>query len=133
MFKIYLRDKSQQVHEKHMTEDRNEAAQFFEEMISRTELDGQLLAAVITYNSQQIAYHRFDRLSDQSHNWRGRVDEIEWPETEPARKPGRPRVYGGIRKNIMISQELWDRAIQIGNGNASAGIQKAVAEFALKK
>lgn len=133
MFKIYIRDKSQNVLESYKTDYRDLAARHFEDLISRSELDGQPLAVVLTFNSKQVACHRFDKQQGHQNYWRGRTHEIKWPESIPPRRVGRPTLYGAIRKNITISDELWAQARQIGGGNASRGIQKAIKSYDNKK
>lgn len=81
MYRVYLRTADQQVppESKTVTGSQEVAAAAFAELISRTDLDGQKLAAALTHNNRQLAFHRFDHPPSTSQHWRGRMDEIEWP------------------------------------------------------
>jgi len=48
--------------------------------------------------------------------------------TTPKHPGGRPRIGGGdqVRRNINLSDDLADRARDLGNGNLSAGIRAAI-------
>lgn len=45
--------------------------------------------------------------------------------TEP-KKPGRPSVIDGKRRNVFIDDLSWQRAQKLGDGNASEGIRRAL-------
>lgn len=61
------------------SETQQAAAEAFAALINRTQLNGQKFAAVLTYNHSHLAYHRFDRPVGHQNNWRGRLNEIDWP------------------------------------------------------
>lgn len=80
IYRAYLRGADQKVSDKTVTESREVALSAFSELIGRTDLDGQLLAAALTCNNRQVAFHRFDRSPGRPDYWRGRLEEIQWPE-----------------------------------------------------
>lgn len=80
IYRAYLRTADQKVREKTITESREVALAAFAELVGRTDLDGQKLAAALTCDNQQVAFHRFDRAPGYPDNWRGRLEEIQWPE-----------------------------------------------------
>lgn len=84
MYRIYLRDAHQHVYpdSKTHTHSREVALAAFGELVGRTELDGKKLAAVLSYSNRQLAFHRFDHPPGTSQHWRGRLDEIPWPEED---------------------------------------------------
>ncbi|BDH46411.1 hypothetical protein TUM12370_24550 [Salmonella enterica subsp. enterica serovar Choleraesuis] len=125
MYRVYLRKHDQTVADMFRTEDPDEALQRFADMVNDEQYDGQKIGAVISHNNAQIAFHRFDRQPGQTNYWRDNLDEIEMP----ARRVGRPTVYGAVRKNITISPGLWELAQRIGGGNASAGIHEALRDY----
>lgn len=125
MFRAYLRTFDQQVSEKTNTKTREEALAAFAELVGRTELDGQKLAAVLTHNSQQLAFHRFDKAPGSADYWRGRLDEIEWPNSPV----GAPRqMDGGKRVNVYLDSDSLARAAELGGGNVSEGIRIALSK-----
>jgi hypothetical protein len=80
-YRIYLRNFQQQVIDgsKTVTSDANAASAAFATLVNRTDLDGQKLAAAMTHNNRQLAFHRFDRQPGDADYWRDKLDEIEWP------------------------------------------------------
>ncbi|MFD2404947.1 hypothetical protein [Azorhizophilus paspali] len=80
VYRAYLRHPGQRVTDKTVTESRDVALAAFAELVGRTDLDGQPLAAVISCDNRQLAYHRFDREPGRPDYWRGRLEEIQWPE-----------------------------------------------------
>lgn len=91
-YRVYLRDFQSHVFEETKTNTISaaSAAQAFAELVNRTDLDGQKVAAVLSYDNRHLAFHRYDRLPGQKDCWRGRLEEIEWPE--------RTVVHGGARE-----------------------------------
>lgn len=88
MYRAYIRTFDGQISEKTNTTDQAAAALAFAELVGRAELDGQNLAAALTHNNRQLAFHRFDREPGDADYWRDRLDEIEWPQR------GRPEGSG---------------------------------------
>lgn len=127
MYRVYLRHSNQAVSEPFETNDPEEARAEFTRLINKTEYDGLKIGVALTRNGRNAAFHRFDAPAGTTKNWRCRTDEIEL--TNP---PGRPN-RGVLRKNISIAPELWDEAIEIGGGNASAGIAIAIKSFKLNR
>ncbi len=80
MYRVYLRTPVGHVSEKTVTPSRAAAVAAFADLVSRKDLDGQLLAAALTYSNRQVAFHRFDRSPGYADYWRERLEEIEWPE-----------------------------------------------------
>ena len=97
MYRVYLRTFDQRVTEKTNTHSQQAALDAFTEMVNRTELDGQKIAAVLSYNNGQLAFHRFDRHPGQPDYWRDKLNQIELPEA------GRPALMdGGKRVNVYL-------------------------------
>lgn len=82
MYRIYLRDAHQHVFpdSKTHTHSREVALAAFGELISRPELAGQKLVAILSHSNRQLAAHRFDHPPGTAQDWRVRLDEIAWPE-----------------------------------------------------
>lgn len=78
MYRVYLYTADQQVHDQSSTPDQATALAAFAEMVGRTELDGQKLAAIITYQHHHVATHKFYKHPGQTDYWRNRVDEVEF-------------------------------------------------------
>lgn len=124
MYRVYLRDFQQHVFPETKTATKNQAAaaEAFTDLVDREELDGQKLAAVLTYNNRQLAFHRFDREPGCVDFWRDKLDEIDWPAA------GRPaEMAGGKRVNVYLDAASLARASELGNGNISEGIRLALA------
>jgi hypothetical protein len=124
MYRVYLRTFDQRIlpESKTNTTNPDAAAAAFAELVSRTDLDGQKLAAALTYNNRQLAFHRFDRPPGSVDYWRDKLDEIEWPAA------GRPATgQNGKRVNIYLTDESRAIAERLGNGNLSEGVRIALA------
>lgn len=112
-----------------------EAKQAFAALVNRTDLDGQKLAAVLSYNNVQLAFHRFYRYPGQVDYWRDRLEEIEWPSQRPvvhggAREgAGRPvnTTDGGPieRKSVTLDATTVQTLTTFGEGELSEGIRRA--------
>lgn len=127
VFRAYLRtfDGKVSPETKTITADRDAAEAAFADLVSRAVLDGQKLAAVLSYNNGQLAFHRFDRNPGDAHYWRDKLDEIEWPTGQI----GRPsEMSGGKKVNTYLDAESIAIATRIGNGNVSEGIRKALKQ-----
>jgi hypothetical protein len=122
-YRIYLRTFDGHISEKTITKNQDAAAEAFTALVVRTDLNGQKLAAALTYNNSQLAFHRFDcNLGDRDY-WRDKLDEIEWPSA------GRPaEMEGGRRVNVYLDADSLDTASKLGNGNVSDGIRKALKQ-----
>lgn len=68
---------------KTITPDQGLASEAFATLVKHRELDGQQLAAVVTYDNRTLASHRFDRSPGDADYWRGRLSQIEWPKVRP--------------------------------------------------
>jgi len=79
IYRAYLRTATGQVSEKTVTPSRAAALIAFEELVSRMDLDGQKLAAALTCDNRQVAFHRFDQQPGYADYWRDRLDEIQCP------------------------------------------------------
>lgn len=131
MYRAYIRTFDGQVSEKTNTQDQAAAALAFADLVSRTELDGQKLAAALTYQNRQLAFHRFDRQPGDADYWRDRLGEIEWPQHGGAR-PGAGAKAGdgatGMRRvNITLDDVSDAIARRLGGGDRSLGIRRALA------
>ncbi|AXV99232.1 hypothetical protein CJO80_27140 (plasmid) [Ralstonia solanacearum] len=129
MYRIYLRDQQQTVPGSQTSTSNPDAArEAFAALINRTDLDGQKLAAMLTYNNRHLACHRFDRSPDRQDYWRDKLDEIAWPTV------GRPATgQSGRRTNIYLSDDSRVIAERLGNGNVSEGIRIALVRGAAKR
>lgn len=84
LYRAYLRDPQQQVIDKTATNDRNAALAAFEKLISRTDLDGTQMIALLNCNGRPVACHDFQLRPDGSplkpeNHWRGKIHEIKFP------------------------------------------------------
>lgn len=84
IYRVYLRDPQQRVSDKTNTGDRAAALVAFTALVSRTELDGKPMLAVLNYNGRPVAHHDFRLRHDGSphdpaKHWRGRTGDINWP------------------------------------------------------
>lgn len=123
MYRIYLRTFDQRVlpESKTNTTNRDAAEAAFSDLVGRTDLDGQKLAAVLSYDNRQIAFHRYDRQPGANDYWRDKLDEIEWP------AGGRPaEMDGGRRVNVYLDAASIEAASALGGGNVSEGIRVAL-------
>ena len=124
MYRIYLRTFDQRVLPESKTNTTNPetAAEAFAALVDRTDLDGQKLAAVLSYDNRQLAFHRFDRKPGDADHWRDKLDRIEWP------REGRPAALdGGRRVQVYLDEHSLDRARVLGAGNVSEGIRIALS------
>jgi hypothetical protein len=120
MYRVYLRNHDSQVYpeSKTNTQSQQAALNAFCEIVNRTELDDQKLAAVLSYNNRQLAFHRFDRNPGDVDYWRDKLDEIDLPQV------GAPVVLdGGKRVNVYLDAESLKIASDLGKGNVSEGIR----------
>lgn len=145
IYRVYLRDFQGRVtaETKTVTHAATAAAEAFSALVNRTDLDGQKLAAVLSYNNGQLAFHRFDRFPGQADYWRDRLDEIEWPEERPVLSHGGARegagrvpetTDGGQMARVTVTMDSTTRAIltPYGDGNLSEGIRRAARAVADK-
>lgn len=122
-YRAYLRTFDGQVSEKTITSDHEAAGDAFGSLVNRIEFDGQKLAAALTYNNRQLAFHRFDRNPGDTDYWRDRLDEIPWPSVQV----GRPsEMEGGKRVQVYLDAASLAIAVKLSNGNVSEGIRKAL-------
>lgn len=124
IFRVYLRDPSQRVSEKTNTGDAGAAIAAFSELVSRTDLDGSRMLAVITKNGSPVAYHHFNSSpEDENRYWRGRIEQLPIYYCDA----GRPaELEGGKRVNVYLDAESLSIAAEIGDGNVSEGIRSAL-------
>ena len=108
---------------KTITAGRAAAEAAFSDLVNRQHLDGQKLAAVLSYNNGQIAFHRFDRNPGDTDYCRDRLNEIEWPTGQV----GRPsEMESGRNVNTYLDADSIAIATRLGNGNVSEGIRQAL-------
>jgi hypothetical protein len=126
-YRVYLRTFDGQVSDKTITADTAAADEAFAALVNRTDLDGQKLAAALTYNNRQVAFHRFDILPGDADYWRCKLDQIPWPSGQV----GRPsEMVGGKRVQVYLDAESLVIATNLGNGNVSEGLRKALKQAA---
>lgn len=61
---------------KTITHNPQAALDAFAALVNRADLDGQKLAAALTQNNQQMAFHRFDRAPGDADYWRDKLHEL---------------------------------------------------------
>lgn len=131
MYRVYLRTFDGAVSDKTNTTEQAAAELAFAELVGRAELDGQQMAAALTYQSRQLAYHRFDRAPGVADYWRGRLDQIEWPQHGGAREGAGSKTADGAtgvkRFNITLDTASDEIARKLGDGDRSLGIRRALA------
>lgn len=120
-YRAYLRAFDGQVSDKTLTADPTAALAAFAALVNRTDLDGQKLAAALTLNNRQMAFHRFDRAPGDADYWRDKLDKIPLP-----RAPGRPVEIDARRVNVTLDEATIAQAKALGAGNLSAGLREAV-------
>lgn len=124
-YRAYLRTFDGQISDKTITADTAAADEAFSALVNRTDLDGQKLAATLSYNNRQVAFHRFDRRPGDADYWRDKLDEIPWPSGQV----GRPNeMEGGKRVQVYLDAESLAIANKLGSGNVSEGIRKALKQ-----
>lgn len=126
-YRAYLRTFDGEVSEKTLTADPMAALAAFAALVNRTDLDGKKLAAALTHQNRQVAFHRFDRAPGDADYWRDKLDDIELPGRAP---PGRPVEIDARRVNVTLDDETIERAKALGDGNLSAGLREAVRRAA---
>lgn len=137
-YRTYIRTFDGNISEKTITKDQNVAAEAFAALVGRIELDGQKLAAALTYNNRQLAFHRFDRRPGDRDYWRDKMHEIEWTEEDAPAKVGRPATMESPREirlylplaDIEFLESVGKKAGEInhktGKGNVSAGVRELI-------
>lgn len=126
-YRAYLRTFDGQFSDKTITADTAAADEAFSALVNRTDLDGQKLAAALTYNNRQVAFHRFDRRPGDADYWRDKLDEIPWPSGQV----GRPNeMEGGKRVQVYLDAKTIEEARKLGDGNLSNGIRRALEQVA---
>lgn len=125
-YRVYLRTFDQKVlpESKTSTNNPETAAELFSDLVARKELDGGRIAAVLSYNQKQLAFHRFDSKPGSADYWRDRMGEIPWPPGVVGRPP---ELEGGKRVNVYLDARSLARAARLGDGNVSEGIRLALA------
>jgi hypothetical protein len=122
MYRAYIRTHDQKVLDgtKTVTTDRDAAAAAFAALVNRTDLDGQKLAATLSYSNRQLAFHRFDRPAGAVDYWRDKLDEIEWPEHGGTREgAGRKAASGEPAKSrtIRLTDSEWQQLQGLGGAD----------------
>ncbi|MEB8474251.1 hypothetical protein [Acidithiobacillus ferriphilus] len=125
-YRAYLRTFDGQVSDKTITADTTTANEAYTALVNRTDLDGQKLAAALTYNNRQVAFHRFDRRPGDADYWRDKLDEIPWPSS--GRVGRQSEMEGGKRDLVYLDAESLATAAKLGNGDVSEGIRKALKQ-----
>lgn len=123
-YRVYLRTFDGAVSEKTVTSESSAAMAAFAGLVNRREVDGQKMAAALTYNNRQLAFHRFDRHPGQADYWRDKLDSIEWPPGAEAAAAGWAWV------NIRLDDDTLAAAIKIGDGCLATGITTAIRQAA---
>lgn len=123
-YRAYLRtfDGNVPADTKTVTPDASAALNAFAALVNRTDLDGRKLAAVLSRDNRQAAFHRFDRSPGDADYWRDKLDQIE---IEP-RPAHRPVSIDARRVNVTLDDATIEQAKALGAGNLSAGLREAV-------
>jgi hypothetical protein len=105
------------------TTSRGVAEKAFGNLINHDDLHGNPVEVLLMHEGVLVARHRCDAKRGDELNWRGRLDEITWPDT----KPGRPNeMKGGKRLNVYLDDASLKKAEELGGGNISLGIRMAL-------
>lgn len=77
-YRAYLRtfDGRVPAETKTITADPDAAFSAFAALVRRTDLDGQKLAATLTHDNRQMAFHRFDRPPGDADYWRDKLHTL---------------------------------------------------------
>lgn len=125
-YRIYLQIPNGSAFERTETGSRSIAESFFMSFLERDELAHKEVSLYLVYQRTTLAVHRFDAAPGTTNNWRGRVDEIAWPEGHG--QVGRPtELEGGERRNVYLDAVSIARARKLGKGNISEGIRIALS------
>lgn len=130
VYKVALRTFDGKTLEKKVTKDANEALEIFSEIVNRTSLDGLKVLAKLSLQNREVACHRFDRHAGDREYMRDKLEEIECPQVSG----GRPaQLRDGRRINVYLDAESLVSATEIGQGNVSEGIRRALKEHGVKE
>ena len=125
-YRIYLQIPNGSAFERAETGSRSIAESVFRAFLERDELDNKDVSLHLVYQRTTLAVHRFDAAPGTTNNWKGRVDEIAWPEGHG--QVGRPtELEGGGRRNVYLDAVSIARARKLGKGNISEGIRIALS------
>ena len=125
-YRIYLQIPNGSAFERTETGSRSIAESAFKAFLERDELDKTEVSVHLLYQRTVLAVHRFDAAQGTFENWKGRVDEIAWPEGQG--QVGRPtELEGGARHNVYLDSASVARARKLGKGNISEGIRIALS------
>ena len=137
IYRVYLRDFQGRVPTATKTNTSNAAAAAaaFAALVNRTDLNGQKLAAVLSYNNGQLAFHRFDRFPGSADYWRDKLGAIEWPTERSVLHGGAREGAGRVaqttdggpleRKTISVDATTISLLTDYGDGEFSEGIRRA--------
>jgi hypothetical protein len=125
-YRIYLQIPNGSAFERTETGSRSIAESVFSAFLERDELDNKDVSLHLVYQRTTLAVHRFNEAAGTTNNWKGRVDEIAWPEGHG--QVGRPtELEGGGRRNVYLDAVSIARARKLGKGNISEGIRIALS------
>jgi hypothetical protein len=125
-YRIYLQVPNGTAFERTETGSRAIAESVFHSFLERDELDRKKVSVHLVYQRTTLAVHRFNAEKGTPDDWRGRVDEIPWPEGHG--QVGRPaELEGGSRRNVYLDAVSIARARKLGKGNISEGIRIALS------
>ncbi len=117
-YRIYLQIPNGSAFERTETGSRSIAESVFSAFLEREELDNKEVSLHLVYQRTTLAIHRFDAAPGTTNNWKGRVDEIAWPEGHG--QVGRPtELEGGVRRTFILMRQAlpeprsWARAISV--------------------
>jgi hypothetical protein len=125
-YRIYLQIPNGSAFERTETGSRSIAESIFSAFLERDELDNKEVSLHLVYQRTTLAVHHFDAAPGTTNNWKGRVDEIAWPQGHG--QAGRPtELEGGGRRNVYLDAVSVARARKLGKGNISEGIRIALS------
>jgi hypothetical protein len=125
-YRIYLQIPNGSAFERTETGSRAIAESVFKAFLERDELDKTEVTVHLLYQRTVLAIHRFDASQGTPGNWKGKVQEIAWPEGQG--QVGRPtELEGGARHNVYLDTASIARARKLGKGNISEGLRLALS------
>jgi DNA-directed RNA polymerase specialized sigma24 family protein len=100
--------------------------------VGRTDFDGQKLAAALTHNNRQMAFHRFDRDPGDSDYWRDKLDTLPIAPTEDRDEPAEQAAASYLsryrwpkERAQVMTPDQFAALISIKRGNSPAAQEAA--------
>lgn len=126
IFRVYLRRPDGTAEKATSTTDADTALAALAALVARTDLAGEPVAAVLSLSKRIMTEHRFDIGISDPEYWRHRVGASKLPADAGAR-------YGtvaGKQTCVSLPEAAVSLAAEIGDGNVSRGIRRALGAAA---